>query len=418
MLDSRAKCGGWRYSVSTANISWFRVAVGLVAALGTVGYMLYDWQFDRERTRLQNLLSAQASELDRQLENLDVVPRVLASDPRLLKVFGSVDTQHVRQANQLLRVIVQQTQISDAFLMDSTGLTIAASNFEQDNSFVGENYSFRPYFKGAMEGELSSQYAVGYTTGVPGFFIAHPMLDGAQILGVVAVKLSLAHLPDSWREQAHQSLLLDSVGIVIQSTDKSMLYAHSRQLSAQETERVVLANNYPVAPPVKLFLDLQKFRASYGNQTFVAAGQSLENQAWQLVMLSTQRSVLWRTATIGFVLLALAALLFFLARSYRYQRLLAFAEQDNARKLENLVQQRTQALEKAQQALIVESNFAVLGRMSAAINHEVNQPLTSLRFNLASLRKMLGRESLNMDEVQQTVVDCDRTTKRISRVVE
>ena len=59
----------------------------------------------------------------------------------------------------------------------------------------------------------------------------------------------------------------------------------------------------------------------------------------------------------------------------------------------------------------------MLGRMSGAINHEINQPLASLRLNLASLRKLIEKPDADMAEVRQVVVDSDRTTKRIGRVV-
>ena len=38
---------------------------------------------------------------------------------------------------------------SDIYLMDLTGMTIAANNFGQPNTFVGNNYAFRPYFQGS-----------------------------------------------------------------------------------------------------------------------------------------------------------------------------------------------------------------------------------------------------------------------------
>jgi len=135
-------------------------------------------------------------------------------------------------------------------------------------------------------------------------------------------------------------------------------------------------------------------------------------------MLSPAAKVTARAALYCAGVLAVLSLVALMVRSYRYQHLLAHAEQDNARQLEQQVKQRTQELETAQQALIVESNFAVLGRMSGAINHEINQPLASLRFNLAALRQLTETPNAPTDQVRDTIVDCDRTTKRIARVVE
>jgi len=38
--------------------------------------------------------------------------------------------------------------------MDSRGITLAASNWNEESSFVGRDFGFRPYFTQAMAGHL------------------------------------------------------------------------------------------------------------------------------------------------------------------------------------------------------------------------------------------------------------------------
>ena len=119
-------------------------------------------------------------------------------------------------------------------------------------------------------------------------------------------------------------------------------------------------------------------------------------------------------------MLAIGSVLAIVALIYRNlltQKRLAETEHRHAHELEIEVEERTRELRSTQKALITESNFAMLGRMSAAINHEVNQPLASLRMNLASLRKVIDQPDANAEDVRQIVIDSDRTTKRIGRVV-
>jgi len=121
--------------------------------------------------------------------------------------------------------------------------------------------------------------------------------------------------------------------------------------------------------------------------------------------------------------------------AYRQQVRLAQERAKLTLRLEELVEEKTRELEGAQHALIAESNFAMLGKMSAAINHEINQPLASLRLNLATLRHLIENKGTGVDTmaatsvkgsstvtgddtVQSTVIDLDRTAKRISRVIE
>ncbi|BBB25625.1 sensor histidine kinase [Amphritea japonica] len=57
--------------------------------------------------------------------------------------------------------------------------------------------------------------------------------------------------------------------------------------------------------------------------------------------------------------------------------------------LEHKVIQRTQALKEAQDELVQAEKMAALGRMSSAVVHELNQPLTALRTYIAICRKLI-----------------------------
>lgn len=59
--------------------------------------------------------------------------------------------------------------------------------------------------------------------------------------------------------------------------------------------------------------------------------------------------------------------------------------------MQQRVEERTAALKSAQQELIEASKMAALGRMSSAITHELNQPLTGLRTLLSSNELLLER---------------------------
>ncbi len=387
---------------------------------------LWLWQSDREYRQLQSLIKTQAAEIDRQLESLAVLPRLLANDPRLTAALKNADSKNLAFANNVLASVRDQIELSQAFLMDTSGRTIAASNHEQENSFVGKFYNFRPYFQQALLGQQSTQYAVGATTGKPGYFVARAVVNQAENtgnelkkpMGVVVLKQSLSHLPEIWKQRSHSSFILDQNGVVILSTDPRILYANTQHLSTEDFREISYLHNYPTGADVALTRLAEAKSLQLGDQNFIASSLQLQNEPWQLIVLSPQSKV-WKNTLLYFLaMLAFASVIFLSYRSFRYQQLLAHSEKNNALKLEKQVKERTKELETAQSALIVESNFAVIGRMSAAINHEVNQPLTSLRFNLASLRAMIEKPQLQLNDIRATAIDCDRTTKRISRVVE
>lgn len=64
--------------------------------------------------------------------------------------------------------------------------------------------------------------------------------------------------------------------------------------------------------------------------------------------------------------------------------------------LQHRVAERTVELKSAQQELIEASKMAALGRMSSAITHELNQPLTGLRTLLSSNELLLARGKMQL----------------------
>lgn len=72
--------------------------------------------------------------------------------------------------------------------------------------------------------------------------------------------------------------------------------------------------------------------------------------------------------------------------------------------LEHKVLERTQALQEAQTELVQAEKMAALGRMSSAVVHELNQPLTAMRTYLAICRHLLNDENSMLAE-NLTLID-------------
>jgi PAS domain S-box-containing protein len=74
--------------------------------------------------------------------------------------------------------------------------------------------------------------------------------------------------------------------------------------------------------------------------------------------------------------------------------------------LEQKVTERTRALEEAQSELVQAGKLAALGRMSASVVHELNQPLTAIRTYLAIARRQIENPAMladNMDQLEGLV---------------
>lgn len=165
------------------------------------------------------------------------IPQLVAHDEHIAQVFLALDADH--QTNQLS--VAQRKQIWGAqfdntnrylndvanlldaqvvYLMNTAGDCIAASNAHQPDSFVGSNFSERVYFKNAMMGLMSTQYAVGKVSNVAGLYFSAPVYAQERLLGVVVSKLSIENL----RHYVNQSdaFISDQYGVIILAADKRL----------------------------------------------------------------------------------------------------------------------------------------------------------------------------------------------------
>lgn len=241
------------------------------------------------------------------------------------------------------------------------------------------------------------------------------------------VKFELAGLFDSWRLNPYEWLAIDEFGVVILSTDSQYLYAPTSDLSSENIDKITGDRKYNPSDstrfgrpedradePQSKYTD---FIDSVGKQTFFSRQTPIEVEEWGLKMIVERSHILRNVFLYLLALLSLALIVGLFYRNMRAQKHIADSEKRHAVQLEHEVQQRTEELRATQQELISESNFSMLGRMSGAINHEINQPLATLRLNLASLRKIIEKPDADPAEVRQIVLDSDRTTKRIGRVI-
>lgn len=392
--------------------------IALIVFLLLAGFIGYSLEQRRHAGIMQTQLQGKAAELDRQLAQLAVVPRLLSRNPIITRALKSPVSHSLHAANEALLAAQQDSNAAFAFLMDLQGETLASSNFRDEVSFVGRNYGFRPYFRKALAPSEATFFAVGATTGVPGYFVANPVFSDRTVAGVVVVKFNLDHLAGAWKLQPYQWVVVDEYGVVILSTNADYLYAQTRDLSLVDKDRITSDRKYKLSDArFTTRENAGRYVGGSGEQSFFVQQFQTASENWSLQLLVDKSYIVGRVTLYMLALLSVLALAALVYRNNKTQKDLAASEKRHARQLEVKVQQRTEELRSAQQSLISESNYAMLGRMSGAINHEINQPLASLRLNLATLRQLIEMPDRDMAEIQQIVVDSDRTTKRIGRVI-
>jgi two-component system, NtrC family, C4-dicarboxylate transport sensor histidine kinase DctB len=417
----RPEAAGGEDQIVTRQISRSRVlgATGCLVALVllTLGALqatttLY---LAEGRARAEATLRLTLQALDGHLRRYEAIPDLLADNDDIRALLQNPGDPAGRMAANLwLGQRNTQLDSSDIYVMTPDGVTIAASNHDRADSFIGQNFSYRPYFAAALDGRKGRFYAIGTTSGVRGYYFAAPVRQGSgAVVGVVAVKIGLDVIEAEWRAQEARIIVTDPEGIVFLATDPGWLYRSLLPLTPDRLARTAQSRRYAdVSPTVLLHhlvqdggLTLMTIDGSTGtSREFVVASQIMPRAGWTVqVLLDTAPFHTQARLTALAALMCLGAVLavavMVLQRRARLAERIALQEQAKV-ELERRVVARTAdlarvnalietevterrateaELRRTQGDLVQAGKLAALGQMSAALSHEINQPLAAAR---------------------------------------
>jgi len=130
------------------------------------------------------------------------------------------------------------------YLLDTSGRVLATSNWQDADSYLGEDLSFRAYFQDAVQGRPGRFYGIGSTVGEPGYYLAHGLVHGGRIVGVAVVKVKMEALEERWEKAQLQAFVSDENGIIVLSSNPQLRLKAVRPLSASDKERLARSLQY------------------------------------------------------------------------------------------------------------------------------------------------------------------------------
>src|SRR5207247_8477111 len=104
------------------------------------------------------------------------------------------------------------------YVLDRSGTAVAAADWDQPGTPVGQDLSFRPYVQDALTHGRGRFYGVGITSGRPGYYLSFALPRGqGQQRGVATVKVSLEEAERAWSKLPGNVVLADERGVIILS---------------------------------------------------------------------------------------------------------------------------------------------------------------------------------------------------------
>ena len=420
------------------------VCLGLAGIALTRGSELVaESYFDEVAAQGGTTLRLAVSALGGHLNRYEPLPALMADHDDIEELVAHPQDQTLRQrANIYLKSINDLLKSSDIYIMTLDGETIAASNYDGPASFVGQNFSYRPYFQDAAKGLQSRFFALGTTSHKRGYYFASPILFNEEIKGVIVFKVDIEGIEASFGNGENRIFVNDPEGIIFMTGTPEWLYSAIQPLTSDRIARTEGSRRYANANLTQLPMtrsafgaqELMTVREGEQDREYLFLSQPMPEAGWTVNVLMDTGSIRTqvKTTMIAIVLclcLAGALVAAMLQRRKRLRDRLIHQAEAQA-ELERRVEERTadlarvnrdikheiaerrqteKRLRKTQKDLIQAGKLAALGQMSAALSHEFNQPLSAAKNYAESASLLIERG--RVDEASSNL-------KRISALID
>ncbi|MFN3661916.1 ATP-binding protein [Yoonia sp.] len=393
MVDSvpqgvRRRAGHWYLRAALAVFTL--LAVG---AIYVTNQLLTQRYTETISSRAELRLALYSANLMSELQRSSVVPQLLARDPELISALNSRDYS---LSTARLMTFVEEINAASLTMLDSNGRVVAAT----DRAGLGADHQDKPFFYNALAGSRTVYSTYRRDDGGYSFIYSRKIETNGEPLGVIMVEVDVGRLERGWAGVTDAVLVTDAEGTIIMATEPlwrglSEQAALARQPASTAIERAFRATQAWASSPAEAYLR---------GEAVLRREARVPHQGWRIVNFTTYDSVrekvngILALQVMGFAII-LAVGFWFLSRKTA-SRLVTF-QRDAAelralnRRLQREIAEREKVektLQVAEQTIAQSSKLAALGEMSAAVSHELNQPLAAMKTYLAGARLLLQRQ--------------------------
>ncbi len=368
-------------------IAGFLCAVGLLsAAVWTYGYRQALSQLSE---KAEADLELAADRLSTQMQVYQEVAALMADHPALQELETS---EQQRAARKVLLDVADKTAAVNVMYLNPEGQVLVAAQ-----PVTQRDMSAHPAFERAMQGALGSAHGVEDASSDRIYSYAAPSFgDLGQIEGALMVLADVQDVEQTWRGSTDAVFFVDTDGVVFISNRSDLLLWRRGQgqqgLMSPEGENVDFASTWIAGYEVwKLnwgrYLPRRALHLTLDLPVIAMTAEMLVDVA------PARRLAGLQAAAVAAICFAFGALLFLASERRRTlaeantvlesrvaQRTRALTAANSALRHEVAERQEAEAaLKQAQADLVQAGKLSALGKMSAGISHELNQPLMAIQ---------------------------------------
>ena len=351
-------------------------------------------RFSQETTKQAELrLKLYSNSIDSELERSRFITLLLGDNVRLKTLLSKNQTETV--LNKYFNAITN-TYSQNITLYDATGKILSSSEKALSSQILSQIPFSVSDNKKLIFSRIISPEAKNK------FVYAKLITHSEMTLGIILVEVNLSKIEKAWIDASEAVIVIDHLDQVLISSKPDWIKTKINDKSQPSQSSNILNS-------MQSFTQWEDLPAeAYLNKnTLLKLESNLSEQNWKILYYSTYATVREKVnGIIALEITALAILLtlifYLLSRRSRIQSIIFMEESNKLRdinsKLKNEMNEREKAeknLKVAEQSLEQHSKLAALGEMSAAVSHELNQPLAAMKTYLAGAKLLLQRDRPN-----------------------
>ena len=351
-------------------------------------------RFSQETTKQAELrLKLYSNSIDSELERSRFITLLLSDNVRLKTLLSK--NQNKTVLNKYFNAITN-TYSQNITLYDATGKILSSSEKALSSQILSQIPFSVSDNKKLIFSRIISPEAKNK------FVYAKLITQSEMTLGIILVEVNLSKIEKAWIDASEAVILIDYLDQVLISSKPDWIKTKINDKSQPSQSSNILNS-------MQSFTQWEDLPAeAYLNKnTLLKLESNLSEQNWKILYYSTYATVREKVnGIIALEITALAILLtlifYLLSRRSRIQSIIFMEESNKLRdinsKLKNEMNEREKAeknLKVAEQSLEQHSKLAALGEMSAAVSHELNQPLAAMKTYLAGAKLLLQRDRPN-----------------------